>query len=205
MDLPPLSDYHEPLEPRATTASTSPYPISYFLCDKLVDAKVLKAALGLERLPKLRKARIIGYQRAAGEHESTVQWEGTNFGEWSGEEIVKGVVFEALSEYEERKLAEHIGNNCGIKEVEMEVQCTSVLGKMGKMRSIQGRIFKPEGEGDTLVGSARGSMSEPTVQGSSDFWNLFVPSGGSPRAPAQTEDDEVKAPPPRTNSTRDRH
>jgi hypothetical protein len=202
MDLPPLSELHEPLEPRAPAALASLYPITYFLCDKLVDAKVLKAALELERLPKLRKARIIGYQRAPCENESTVQWDGTDFGECSGEEIVKGVVFEALSEYEERKLAEHVGNNCGIKEVEMEVQCTSILGKVGKMKTVQGRIFVLEGEGDTLVGSARGSMSEPTVQGNPDFWDLVVPSGGPPRAPTQAEDDEVRD--PRTNSTRDR-
>jgi hypothetical protein len=194
MDLPPPSDYHKPLEPRATAAFASPYPITYFLCDKLVDAKVLKAALELERLPKLRKARIIGYQRAACENESTVQWNGTNFGEWSGDEVVKGVAFEALSEYEERKLAEYVGNNCGIKEVEMEVQCTSLLGKVGKMKTVQGRIFVPEGEGDTLVGSVRESSRENTMRGNPDLWDLVVPNGAPPWAPAPMEDDEVRDP-----------
>jgi hypothetical protein len=193
MELPPLSEYHEPLSD-GTRATTSPYPISYFLCDKFVDAKVLKSRLDLDRVPKLRKARLVGYQRTTCASESTVKYDGTNFGEWSKEEAVKGVVFEALSEYEERKLAEYIGGNYGIKEIEMEVQCASLLGKVGKMTTVIGRIFVSEGEGDTLVGSARQSVSKNTVKGGADFWDLVVPRGGTPRAPTPVEDDKVRDP-----------
>jgi hypothetical protein len=190
MELPPLSDYHEPIEPRAPTASASAYPITYFLCDKLTDAKVLKTALNLARLPKLRKARIIGYTRSAckseSESESTVKYDGTNYGEWDNEEIVKGVVFEVLSEYEERALVEYIGGDCGIKEVELEVQCASLLGKVGKMERVMSRIFVLRGEGDKLP---REAVSENRVKGGADYFDLVIPSGGPPTAAAHVEDE----------------
>jgi hypothetical protein len=192
MELLPLSEFNEPLELRTPAAVTSLYPVAYFLCDKLVDTKVVKTKLELERTPKLRKARIVGYKRANYEYESTIQYDGTNFGEWFGEEIVKGVVFEAMNAYEEARLMEHVGGDCGIKEVELEVQCPSLLGKVGKMTTVMGRIFVPAGEGDTLVGSVREATSGNTVRGGQDYFDLVVQSGGPPRALAQVEDDEVR-------------
>jgi hypothetical protein len=192
MELPLPPDLNKPLEPRTPAAVSSPYPVAYFLCDKLVDAKVLKAKLELERAPKLRRARIVGYKRAECEQESTVQYDGTNFGEWCGEEIVKGVVFEALNGIEEAKLMEYVGVEGGIKEVELEVQCPNMLGKVGKMTTVHGRIFVPAGEGDTLVGSGGEATSGNTVPGGADYFDLVVQPGGRPRASAQVEDNEVR-------------
>jgi hypothetical protein len=138
----------------------------YFLCDRLADSKPLKTVLGLEKAPKLRKARIIGYQRATGNAESIVVYDGYNFGEWSSEEFIKGVVFEASNSEEERKLLEYVGDNCEINELEIEVACSSLLGNMGKMTMLRARIFVPTGEGDTLVGSLtsrRGSVATSEI------------------------------------------
>jgi hypothetical protein len=111
----------------------------------------------------------------------------------STEEIIKGVILEVLSECEERALAEHIGGDCGIKEVELEVACASLLGKVGKMEKVMGRIFVPQGEGDKLPGRARqgADESEKRVKGNADFFDLVVPPGGLPTAAMRVEDDEV--------------
>ncbi|KAG9192889.1 hypothetical protein G6011_11623 [Alternaria panax] len=141
-----------------TNAPPSPaYPIAYFLCDGVTDARTLKTALSLSRTPKLRKARIAGYRRSirAGDGASTLAYDAHHFGEWSGEEVVKGVVFEALCLEEERDLIKYVGGTGEVKAVHMEVACPSLLGKVGKMMTVGGRIFVPEGDGDKLVGNMR--------------------------------------------------
>jgi hypothetical protein len=71
------------------------------------------------------------------------------------EEVVKGFVFEAQNLDEEKDLIKYVGGIGEIKKVELEVACQSVLGKVGKMETIRARIFVPEGDGDTLVGSMK--------------------------------------------------
>lgn len=116
-----------------------------------------QTALALTRTPRLRKARISGYRRSirSGDGVSTLAFDAYSFGEWSGEEVVKGVVFEAANLDEERELIRYVGGTGEVKTVEMEVACSSLLGKVGKMMRMRGRIFVPEGDGDTLVGSMR--------------------------------------------------
>ncbi|KAL1799771.1 hypothetical protein ACET3X_000113 [Alternaria dauci] len=136
------------------------HPVAYFLCDGVTDAKTIKTALSLSRTPKLRKARVAGYRRSvrSGHGDSTLAFDARNFGEWCDEDVVKGVVFEALSLEEELALIQYVGGAGEIKAVEIEVACSSLLGKVGKMMKVMGRIFVPEGDGDTLVGSARSFM-----------------------------------------------
>ncbi|KAF1947683.1 hypothetical protein EJ02DRAFT_461251 [Clathrospora elynae] len=148
----------------AINCAASQYPVPYFLCDRLTDAKALKDLLGLDKKPKLRKARIVGYQRAAGDSESTVEYDGYNFGEWSGEEVVKGVVYEATCAEEARKIRDYVGNGSEVQSISLEVACPTILGAFGKMKTVIGRIFVLGGEGDTLVGSRRSMMSGSTVR-----------------------------------------
>ncbi|KAH6859023.1 hypothetical protein BKA58DRAFT_405845 [Alternaria rosae] len=138
----------------------SGYPVAYFLCDGSTE-KMLKTSLMLPRVPKLRKARIAGYRRSvrSGDGPNTLAFDAVNFGEWSGEEVVKGVAFYALNLEEERRVIEYAGGSGEVKQVVMEVACSSVLGLVGKMETVFGRIFVPEGDGDTLVGSEDSNRS----------------------------------------------
>ncbi|KAI4626271.1 uncharacterized protein J4E87_004772 [Alternaria ethzedia] len=121
----------------------------------------------LSRVPKLRKARIAGYRRSvrSGDGPNTLAFDAVNFGEWSGEEVVKGVVFQAFNLEEERRVIEYAGGSGEVKQVVMKVACPSVLGLAGKMETVLGRIFVPEGDGDTLVGSEDSNRSTMAVDG----------------------------------------
>ncbi|KAI4927890.1 hypothetical protein J4E85_006403 [Alternaria conjuncta] len=121
----------------------------------------------LSRVPKLRKARIAGYRRSvrSGDGPNTLAFDAVNFGEWSGEEVVKGVVFQAFNLEEERRVIEYAGGSGEVKQVLMKVACPSVLGLAGKMETVLGRIFVPEGDGDTLVGSEDSNRSTMAVDG----------------------------------------
>jgi hypothetical protein len=100
----------------------------------------------LPRRPRLRKARIAGYRRSVrtGDGPNTLVFDAQNFGEWSGEEVIKGVVFEAFCLEEELRLVEYMVGEGEVKAVEIEVACPSLLGKVGKMMRCVGRIFVPE-------------------------------------------------------------
>ncbi|KAI4711115.1 hypothetical protein J4E89_003679 [Alternaria sp. Ai002NY15] len=131
----------------------------------------------LSRVPKLRKARIAGYRRSvrSGDGPNTLAFDAVNFGEWSGEEVVKGVVFQAFNLEEERRVIEYAGGSGEVKQVVMKVACPSVLGLAGKMETVLGRIFVPEGDGDTLVGSEDSNRSTMAVDGdrNEDFIDEF--------------------------------
>ncbi|KAI4664602.1 uncharacterized protein J4E79_002899 [Alternaria viburni] len=126
-----------------------------------------QTSLMLSRVPKLRKARIAGYRRSvrSGDGPNTLAFDAVNFGEWSGEEVVKGVVFQAFNLEEERRVIEYAGGSGEVKQVVMKVACPSVLGLAGKMETVLGRIFVPEGDGDTLVGSEDSNRSTMAVDG----------------------------------------
>ncbi|KAI4693474.1 uncharacterized protein J4E88_001846 [Alternaria novae-zelandiae] len=131
----------------------------------------------LSRVPKLRKARIAGYRRSvrSGDGPNTLAFDAVNFGEWSGEEVVKGVVFQAFNLEEERRVIEYAGGSGEVKQVVMKVACPSVLGLAGKMETVLGRIFVPEGDGDTLVGSESSDRSTTAQHGdrNEDFIDEF--------------------------------
>jgi len=167
MDLPPFNTrrHHE----QETQSPASPYPIAYFLCDPKINAKTLKVALGLAKAPKLRKARVVGYTRACENEESTVAYDGYDFGEWAPEEFVKGVVFEAACVEEEERLKVYVGNAAEVKTVQLEVACPSLLGLVGKMKVIEGRVFVSAGEGDTLVGSEVSRATTATMRPSEEL------------------------------------
>ncbi|KAI4656094.1 hypothetical protein J4E93_000811 [Alternaria ventricosa] len=128
-------------------------------------------------MPKLRKARIAGYRRSvrSGDGPNTLAFDAVNFGMWSGEEVVKGVVFQAFNLEEERRVIEYAGGSGEVKQVVMKVACPSVLGLAGKMETVLGRIFVPEGDGDTLVGSEDSNRSTMAVDGdrNEDFIDEF--------------------------------
>ncbi|CAN9170778.1 unnamed protein product [Alternaria alternata] len=173
-----------------TDASRSPaYPIAYFLCDGVTDAKTLKTALSLSRTPKLRKARIEDYRRSvrSGHGASTLAFDARNWGEWCGTDVVKGVIFEALCLEEERALIQYVGGTGEVKTEKIEVACPSLLGKVGMMKTIRGRIFVPEGDGDTLVGSTRSFMhSERRLE--PDETDTVVSSGRSAEGSAMEQE-----------------
>jgi hypothetical protein len=54
------------------------------------------------------------------------------------------VVFEALCLEEERALIQYVGGTGEVKTEKIEVACPSLLGKVGMMKTIRGRIFVPE-------------------------------------------------------------
>ena len=80
----------------------------------------------------------------SGDGPNTLAFDAVNFGEWSGEEVVKGVVFQAFNLEEERRVIEYAGGSGEVKQVVMKVACPSVLGLAGKMETVFGRIFVPE-------------------------------------------------------------
>ncbi|CAN9163786.1 unnamed protein product [Alternaria alternata] len=168
---------------------SSSYPIAYFLCDGVTDAKTLKTALSLSRTPKLRKARIEDYRRyiRSCHGASTLAFDARNWGEWCGTETVKGVIFEVLCLEEERALIQYVGGTGEVKIEKIEVACPSVLGKVGMMKTIRGRIFVPEGDGDTLVGSTRSFMhSERRLE--PDETDTVVSSGRSAEGSAMEQE-----------------
>ncbi|KAF1836962.1 hypothetical protein BDW02DRAFT_577546 [Decorospora gaudefroyi] len=167
---------------RPARAATPPYPMGYFLCDRLADAKTLKSVLALDRLPKLRKARIFGYRRASG--DSIVAYDGYNFGEWSEEDCVKGVCFEVFDEGEAQRLLEYVtsGGECEVRTVEMDVQCPSLLGKVGKVTNVQGQVFVQDGKADTVAGG--GSIWGQRMERSTEFFDMVAPSGAGSVAAA---------------------
>lgn len=105
-----------------------------------------QTALSLSRTPKLRKARIEDYRRSvrSGHGASTLAFDARNWGEWCGTDVVKGVIFEALCLEEERALIQYVGGTGEVKTEKIEVACPSLLGKVGMMKTIRGRIFVPE-------------------------------------------------------------
>jgi hypothetical protein len=54
------------------------------------------------------------------------------------------VIFEALCLEEERALIQYMGGTGEVKTEKIEVACPSLLGKVGMMKTIRGRIFVPE-------------------------------------------------------------
>lgn len=80
----------------------------------------------------------------SGDGPNTLAFDAVNFGEWSGEEVVKGVVFQAFNLEEERRVIEYAGGSGEVKQMVMKVACPSVLGLAGKMETVLGRIFVPE-------------------------------------------------------------
>ncbi|EDU51320.1 predicted protein [Pyrenophora tritici-repentis Pt-1C-BFP] len=59
---------------------TSRYPVAYFLCDVTLTGKILKALLGLDKVPRLRTAQITGFRRGMGDSgANVVVYDGSNF------------------------------------------------------------------------------------------------------------------------------
>ncbi|KAI8937246.1 hypothetical protein NX059_006455 [Plenodomus lindquistii] len=98
------------------------YPLTYFLCDALVKPAALQQVLQLPYAPKLRKARIIGYQRSNCGTESAVILDDENFGSLAPEQKVKGVAYKVGNEEVERRLHAHVGCHCRIQAVDIEVK-----------------------------------------------------------------------------------
>ncbi|CAE7215395.1 hypothetical protein CFE70_009913 [Pyrenophora teres f. teres 0-1] len=146
---------------------TSRYPVAYFLCDVALTGKVLQALLGLDKVPKLRTAQITGFQRATGDGgANVVVYDGSNFGELRAEETVSGVVFFASCSADEEKLIRYTGHVGDLRATEIRVACSSLLSKAGKTKTIVGRVFMEEGEGDDRIHMRSASIPESSFGGS---------------------------------------
>ena len=70
-----------PTPPSSSSNITSRYPVAYFLCDVTLTGKILKALLGLDKVPRLRTAQITGFRRGMGDSgANVVVYDGSNFG-----------------------------------------------------------------------------------------------------------------------------
>jgi hypothetical protein len=109
----------------SSTASTSQYPIAYFLHSAHAAPKTLHEVLSTPKLLKQRKAWLPGFLAAP---NSTVGISPTGIGEWQNEDEIRGVVYYIQNAEQERRLTEHVGGGCKAKEVDFEVCCGGVFG-----------------------------------------------------------------------------
>jgi len=122
-------------------ASISPqttFPIPLFLHCRLAIPTALQAVLQSPSPPKLRKALLTSHTISSGPNKSAVSYDGRNFGEYAGEEVVEGMVYMIANDEEEKRIKDYVGNSCVTKDEEFELMPQGFLGTKQKVR---GRVF----------------------------------------------------------------
>ncbi|KAI2477282.1 hypothetical protein Ptr902_11355 [Pyrenophora tritici-repentis] len=132
-----------------------------------VHARILKALLGLDKVPRLRTAQITGFRRGMGDSgANVVVYDGSNFGELRAEDMLSGVVFFASSSVDEEKLIRYTGHTGDLRATEIRVSCSSLSGNTDKTKTIVGRVFMEEGEGENRIYTRRASIPQRSFGGS---------------------------------------
>jgi hypothetical protein len=119
----------------STAAPTPTYPVAYFLHSPHAAPKTLQSALATPSLFKLRKAWLPGYLPAP---NSTVSASSSRMGDWQDEDEIQGVVHYVPDAEQERRVKEHVGVDCEVKEVDFGM---CVGGVFGVREWVSGRAF----------------------------------------------------------------
>jgi hypothetical protein len=138
----------------STPTSTPTYPLAYFLHSSHATPKLLQSALATPTLLKLRKAWLPGYLPAP---NSTVSTSSTRMGDWEDEDEIRGFVYYVIDTEQERKLKEHVGGRCEVKEMYFEV---CVGGVFGVREWVRGRAFVVS-EGDEMGAQDTADPAKP--------------------------------------------
>lgn len=109
------------------------YPIPLFLHCCLAIPIALQIVLQARKPPKLHKARLTSYTKST-IYNSAVSYDGRNWGEMAGGDVVKGVVYMIENKAQENLVKAYVGEPCVPKEDEIEILPKSVFGRKEKIR-----------------------------------------------------------------------
>ncbi|KAF2473327.1 uncharacterized protein BDR25DRAFT_312418 [Lindgomyces ingoldianus] len=138
------------------------YPVAYFFYGAVAEPKALKRVLGLGEEPRVRKAKILGYEKV----KSRGGWSVLGREDDKGE--VSGVVYMVSSDIEERSLQGFVGVAYRVASVEIEI----LSHGLRRGRKVEGKTFVYTGDTDMdtdiLTSDLRGPDASCDGDGGSD-------------------------------------
>jgi hypothetical protein len=146
-----------------------PYPIPYFLHGALADLKTLKRVFQLAEKPRLKKARIVGYQRVrqvtnwilVPDDEQSVALLKRRMGEMHTASEVEGIMYMISNVNEADRLEKHAEAEYGAETYKtVTVNIEIVAQGVRRARNIEGRTIIYSGDMEPLEKNA--ASAEPS-------------------------------------------